>query len=204
MAKKITKEEMTQTINIDNNVTVQKTQHCAYRDDALAWIKYAHVMYTNNNEVFEKMFGKCNGTMAGEYYKRIWRVEFEGTNFYLFAGKGFGSVYEVHNVDSEFYYDKKAGEKCLRFLDWLYKKLCANDGISINRKAAAKILNYEFGIKEFMFCKSAVPEWERIITLKKPVSAEVWEEANKRFNKFHVYVRPNIQVKLTKAKDFRP
>lgn len=79
-----------------------------------------------------------------------------------------------------------------------------SDGISINRKDTAKILNYEFGITEFMFCKSAVPEWERIITLKKPVSVKVWKAANKRLNKFHVHVRPNIQVQLTNAKDFRP
>jgi len=124
MAKKITKEELNQTEVVENNQWVQIYGKKKYFNNIKGWIQRSHILYGDNREAFKKLFGTCHGTMHGEYYKRIWRVEFEGASFYLFTGKGFGSAYEVHNTDSLFYVDNEAGQKCIRFMDWIYKKLC--------------------------------------------------------------------------------
>lgn len=66
---------------------------------------------------FNKIFGEKNGDYKGsEYLLSVWIVPFSGFEFVIFSAEGYGTTYEIKNVDFNKIRSKEIEKICIEFL----------------------------------------------------------------------------------------
>lgn len=66
---------------------------------------------------FNKIFGEKKGDYKGsEYILSVWIVPFKEYEFVIFSAEGYGTTYEIKNVDFDQIRSKKVEKVCIEFL----------------------------------------------------------------------------------------
>ena len=119
--KRFDERKVKQTIPIENNINIMK-----YLSDMnIKSYKENKKRLTQSLEnEFEILFGKCHGTLRGEYYHRFWNVSFENLIFKIYTAKGKGTTSEIEGFDFKNINDLYALNKTLiEFLDELHQMI---------------------------------------------------------------------------------
>lgn len=86
-------------------------------------------LYENHKDTMKEKFGSQTRVFLGNHRHWVWDIPFEECTFRVFCSKR-GTVYEVDypagcNIFRE---DKAIGDKCVRFLEYMLKRLTDTKG----------------------------------------------------------------------------
>ena len=80
----------------------------------------SHILCRDNQEAFEKLWGKQDWCYNGEFRFRVWVREHEGETYIVLTSKHKGTCVEmVGNCDEV----RLKGKNIVGFMSWLWKKL---------------------------------------------------------------------------------
>ena len=69
------------------------------------------------------LFGKHVGSLRGEFFQRIWTLDYLGLSYNIYTAKGKGTSIELQGISSEEIRNGAYDERIIAFLDELYTQI---------------------------------------------------------------------------------
>jgi hypothetical protein len=91
--------------------------------------KFLMALYRNHKDTMTEKFGRQTRTFTGNVRHWVWDIVFEERIFRVFCSKR-GTSYEIDYPEGieAFYEDGAIGDKCIRFLEYMFKRLTDTKG----------------------------------------------------------------------------